>query len=61
MEINDDDTWWNPPKKKKKKDKVFPDFKEHSTICPKCGMEWKGVMSYSCPNMYCPIQPHAIC
>lgn len=28
-----------------------------STICPKCGMEWKGVMGYVCTNQPCPIQP----
>ena len=32
-----------------------------STICPKCGMEWKGVMGYVCMNQPCPIQPSATC
>ena len=30
------------------------------TICSECGMEWKGVMSYSCMNTKCPIQPTII-
>lgn len=30
---------------------------DNSTICTECGMEWKGVMSYSCMNSKCPIQP----
>ena len=32
-----------------------------STICPKCGMEWKGVMGYVCMNQPCPIQPSPTC
>lgn len=27
------------------------------TVCKVCGLEWKGVMGYSCPNMNCPVQP----
>ena len=29
--------------------------------CGKCGMVWKGVMSYSCPHTNCPIQPKSTC
>ena len=25
--------------------------------CSKCGMLWKGVMGYCCPNFDCPVQP----
>lgn len=28
-----------------------------STICPKCGMNWDGIMGYVCMNQPCPIQP----
>lgn len=28
-----------------------------STTCHVCGMVWEGVMSYSCMNMNCPVQP----
>lgn len=28
--------------------------------CFKCGMEWKGIMSYSCPNGDCPVQMKVI-
>lgn len=28
-----------------------------SVVCPECGMEWKGLMGYVCPNMKCPVQP----
>lgn len=27
-----------------------------STVCSKCGMEWKGVMSYSCSDPQCAVQ-----
>lgn len=33
----------------------FPDSLG-STVCRKCGMEWKGVMSYSCSDPQCPVQ-----
>lgn len=45
---------------------VFPEWPKKSptetdlpqaTICSVCGMSWVGVMSYSCGNMKCPIQP----
>ena len=28
----------------------------NSTVCSKCGMEWKGVMGYVCPRNDCPVQ-----
>lgn len=28
----------------------------NSTVCSKCGMEWKGVMGYACSDMNCPTQ-----
>lgn len=37
-------------------DKTYPTI-DSRTICSECGMEWKGVMSYSCMNTKCPIQP----
>lgn len=32
-----------------------------STKCPRCGMVWTAVMSYSCPYADCPMQPQATC
>lgn len=28
----------------------------NSTVCSKCGMEWKGVMGYVCSRNDCPVQ-----
>ena len=28
----------------------------NSTVCSKCGMEWKGVMGYVCSSQDCPVQ-----
>ena len=30
---------------------------EKSVACPKCKIEWKGIMLYCCPRNDCPIQP----
>jgi hypothetical protein len=34
-------------------------YNDYSTICAKCGMEWRGVMSYSCSRYDCPVQMKA--
>lgn len=31
------------------------------TRCVKCGMVWKGVMGYVCPDTYCPVQLKTTC
>ena len=35
-----------------------PEF-EKVSVCSLCGIEWKGVMGYSCSNMSCPMQVKA--
>lgn len=39
---------------------IYPTTPVHprlnSTVCSKCGMEWKGVMGYSCYLQDCPVQ-----
>jgi hypothetical protein len=31
-------------------------YNDYTTICAKCGMEWRGVMSYNCSRNDCPVQ-----
>ena len=51
---------WNSPKPANPLTPTTPPYDPFpSTICPKCGMEWKGVMGYVCTNQPCPIQPSA--
>lgn len=33
----------------------------NSTQCPTCGMVWKDVMGYVCPNTGCPMQMTVTC
>ena len=33
----------------------------NKVYCPKCGMEWSGVMGYVCMDQSCPIQMKVTC
>jgi hypothetical protein len=35
---------------------AYPPYLGSATTCPKCGMVWEGVMSYSCMHSDCPVQ-----
>jgi hypothetical protein len=58
MDIN---TWPYRPTIPVSPSPPYPPYTEPETVCPKCGMVWKGVMMYSCADMQCPIQPKVTC
>jgi hypothetical protein len=38
-----------------------PQPQRFSTRCPRCGLDWSGVMGYSCGNTACPMQAQITC